>query len=77
MKLKDRHYVSRRYLARLPGKVAELRTGPQGSKDPIRAAAPATVRLRCTNEACMKRFRAADVMRCPHCCHKAIVIGSI
>lgn len=47
-----------------------------GTRSAIRAAAPAGVRLRC-NGPKAHRFKAADRMRCPMCCHDTVVVGEV
>lgn len=47
-----------------------------GIRNPVRAAAPATVSLRCVGPV-MHRFKAADRMRCPYCQHQTVIVGGV
>lgn len=56
------------------------RRGPMpdsvGTRNTVRAAQPAEVRLRC-NGPKTHRFKAAARMRCPMCAHDTVIIGDV
>ena len=53
------------------------RESDAGSRNTVRAAPDAQVRLRCRNPATPHKFKAAYKIRCPICSYDTVIVGSV
>lgn len=53
------------------------RESDAGSRNTVRAAPIAQVRLRCTNPVTPHKFKAAYRIRCPTCSYGTVVVGPV
>ena len=69
-----RYHNAKRLLNRRP----PIRHGEVvGTRSTVRAAAPASLRLRCSSDRCGLVFRSAYQTRCPKCQHETDILGGV